>query len=80
MEKYVWEGSPSHSNLTEILAKVSAHPSSKPSYLKQLEGKVVSPESMIVVEPVQQYRDSTVAVHNKGMFLLLYFANVNERM
>lgn len=67
MEKYIWEGSPSHSTLTEIIAKVAKNSTApKPAYLEPLEGSIVTSENIGIVKPVQQYRNSTTTLHNQG--------------
>jgi len=66
MEKYVWEGSTSQKNLAQILGEIVKSPTPKPSYLEPLKEKIVSEENIAVVEPVKHYRESTLAIHNKG--------------
>jgi len=67
MEKYIWEGSISEQSLTKLLALVMENPAVKaPDCLQVLKGSIVSTENIVVVEPVQRYRSSTLKIHNRG--------------
>jgi hypothetical protein len=77
MEKYVWEGSASQSNLAQILSKIVTSPAPKPPHLEPLKEKIVNEENIVVVEPVKHYRESAMAIHNKGLYLSLKLANLD---